>query len=282
MKVMNLVPLIGSLLFAACTSPAPALVSTATPIPIPTLAPATDTPAPSPTAAVTALPSATVAPSTLTPAPAPTTVSACSNAFHPVSPSAQWQYRATGFESTTPITYTVTLANIADDSFTEHYAFDNATFDIQWQCSSEGLRATPAAVLFAGGAPPFHIDSIQSRGVTLAPADHWSSGATWSSAYDVRGQAALSGVTATGTGTVNIQDQVMNQEQVIVPAGTFQAWHVDSTVRISLTGSSGGTSVPVVFSFKLSSWYAANVGLIKMVLNLQSQSATTELVAFTP
>ncbi len=282
MKVESLVALLFTLLLAACSSPAPALVPTATPQPIPTLAPATITPAPSVTPTATALPSATAAAFSLTPALAPTTVSLCSNPFHPVSPSARWQYQATGFASTTPATYTVTLSNIIDNSFVEHYAVDNTVFDVQWQCTSEGLRAAPVANFLFGGQTPFRFDSVSSSGVTLPPADRWSTGSTWSSTYDVRGQAQQNGVTVTGTGTVNIQDKVMDQEQVTVPAGTFQAWRVDSTVRISLTGSSGGTSVPVVFSFKRSSWYAANVGLVKMVLNLDSQSAATELVAFTP
>ncbi len=281
MRVESLVALLFALLLAACTSSAPALVPTATPQPIPTLAPATITPAPSVTPTATALPSATAAAS-LTPALAPTTVALCSNPFHPMSPNARWQYRATGFASTTPATYTVTLSNITDNSFVEHYAVDNTVFDVQWQCTSAGLRAAPVANFLVGGQSPFRFDSVSSSGVTLPPADRWSAGATWSSMYDVRGRAERNGVTVTGTGTVNIQDQIMDQEQVTVPAGTFQAWRVDSTVRISLTGSSGGTSVPVVVSFKRSSWHAANVGLVKMVLNLDSQSATTELVAFTP
>jgi hypothetical protein len=280
LKVRSLAGILSALLLAACTSPTPALVPTATPQPIPTLSPATDTPAPSLTSTAPAL--ATVAPSTLTPALAPTTVGLCSNPFRPVSPSAHWQYRATGFASTTPVTYTVTLSNLTDNSFIEHYALQDAAFDVQWQCSNEGLRAAPAANVFVSGQMPFQLDAVTSSGVTLAPADRWSTGATWSSAYDVRGQATLNGMTVTGTGTVNIQDQVLDQEQVTVPAGTFQAWRVDSTIRISLTGSSGGTSVPVVFSFTRSSWYASNAGLVKMVLNLDSQPATTELVAFTP
>jgi hypothetical protein len=265
LKVESIVAILFALVLAACSSPAPALVPTSTPQSIPTLTLPTATPAPSPT-----------------PAPAPTTVDLCSNPFHPVSLNTRWQYRATGFASQTPVTFTVTLSNITGNSFVEHYALDNAAFDVQWQCSSEGLIAAPAANLFAGGQTPFRFDSVSSSGVTLPSADRWSTGATWESAYDVRGQAARNAMTVTGTGTVNIQDQVMDQEQVTVPAGTFQAWRVDSTIRISLTGSSGGTSVPVVVSFERSSWYASNVGLVKMVLNLDSQSATTELVAFTP
>lgn len=263
-------------------------------LPIPTLAPAptplgpvsapTETSAPSPTQAAP-LPTTAASPTQPVSA-APTTASAaataCNNPFHPVSPTAQWKYQTTGSDDPSAVgNYTVTLTNVTANSFAEHRAFDKASVDTTWTCDAGSLSATQFGNLNVHGLTGFQLNTTQNTGITLPPADQWTVSKMWTNSYRIQGQMQQNGMTLSGSGTVDLQNTIAAQEQVTVPAGTFTAFRVDTAIILNLTPS-GSIPIPIKLELNQSSWYAPNNGLVKSTLNMNSQTATTELVSYQP
>ncbi len=295
-KILALVALAAALSACATVPSSPAIpLPTALPIPttlpIPTLAPAPTllgpVNAPSPTVAVSPTLSAPTG-ATAAPPAQPTSpqegggsASACSNPFHPVSPTAQWKYRTSTSDNSSSGTYTVTTTSITANSFTEHDVLDGAAVDTQWTCGDQGLVSTAFGNLHMHGINGFQFNTTQATGASIPPADQWTIGKTWTNGYNIEGQVQQNGANLSGTGTVTIQNKIAAQEQVTVPAGTFTAFRVDSIITLNLTPG-GSVPIPITLTLDQSSWYARDTGLVKSTLHMNSQTATTELVSYQP
>lgn len=252
---------------ATNTPDAPVIVPAATDLP-------TEPPAPTATLAPTPTPKPP------TPTPAPVTSSGCDNRYYPVAPGLTWIYSAGGPATST---YTVTLENITDTSFTMVQTFDELTNTTNYECTREGIMAAQYGGLEMAEAN-IQIETLNGRGILIPADDAWRVGKTWDASYDLVGSlAAAEGMTGTITGTVAIANEIVAQEKVTVPAGTFDAFRVDATMTQTMVMSMGGIAAPQPFTIAIdtSSWYAPGVGLVKSETDLGEGTMTTiELQSF--
>ncbi len=288
MNAKGLVWIALAVALSACASlPTPPALPVPNSLSVPTLPPAPTPLGPVSAPTETIVPSPTLASPTQAISAGPTQSasganSACSNAFYPVAPNAQWTYRATTSQApSSSANYEVTISNVTASSFTEHRAFDGTNVDDTWTCSSDGLASTQFGNLHVHGITGFQFSTTQNTGITIPPADQWAIGKTWTSGYDIQGQLQQNGVNLSGTGTVDIQNKIAAEEQVTVPAGAFTAFRVDSIITLNLTPT-GSVPIPIKLTLNQSSWYARDTGLVKSTLNMNSQTATTELVSYQP
>ncbi len=302
---IHLVPrVVCAVLLAACTSlqtqpraptataiPVPSLASAQVFILTPNAAPTLTVTAPAPTSAPTTTPADTatpVAPVEGTPAPTGTATatnslqsapaSTCDNAFYPVSLDTYWQYRVS---SDTTSSYDKTITRLVPDSFTERRVFAATATDNTWTCTPDGLLSKQFGNLQIHGQTQYKFDTTDSEGITIPPADRWFVGNAWSNRYAIAGQVDQSGIPISGTGAVTLANRIAAEEQVTVPAGTFLAFRVDSTIGLKLTPS-GLFPIPVNLTLSQSSWYARDTGMIKSTLTMNGQTAAAELLSYTP
>ncbi len=209
----------------------------------------------------------------------------CQNSFHPVSPNAQWTYTITGLGGDpNGLPYNMTITNITPNSFTEHRQFPDGAADTNWVCTPDGLAATQPIDVTTAGRGTVQVQTQQYSGVTLPPVERWTTGATWTNSYRVKGQMQTAIMAMSGDATIDVQNKIAGKESVVVAAGTYDALRVDSTAPAQLSLSLGIFGVPMTFNLVGSSWYVQDIGLVKSTLVVQGQpiSITTELTSFKP
>ncbi len=272
------------MLVSACaTSPAstPFVVPTAVPVP-------TNVPAAAPT--VTILPStatsipptimATTAPTRTPAAAAGNTSLACTNPFFPVNVNAKWQYRLSAPSITAATaSLTRTISNITANSFVERNSIDNTNVDTTWTCNNGALTSTALANLGNLTRDLVKLQTTRNTGVTIPRSEEWEVGTTWKDTFDVTGQLETNLANLSGNGTAEASNRIAAEQTVVVPAGTFRAFRVDSTIVVRLRGSGGGASTPISVTIAQAAWFARNVGLVKAIQTIASESVTTELTS---
>lgn len=262
---------------AAPTSP-PASAATATSIP-PTVGPSPTT---APTNTVPP-PTATLAPTTA--ASSPITVAAastggnCDNVYYPVHQGATWVYKTT-LSSTAPITTTESDSNVTSTSFVRTITSNKGAIQLHWTCTASGL--TQGELNPGNASLSFHLKVLKASGITLPPADQWTAGKTWKATYQVTMQsspvAGAAAAVVTGGGTMTMTDKILGKESVTVPAGTYDAWKVSSTLVENLSMKMNGRAVPVKTQIAGTNWYARNVGEVKSIIS----GGSTVLVSYKP
>ncbi len=206
------------------------------------------------------------------------TVSAlCANPFYPVSPTFKREYRNTYSDARLNTTYTESFTNIAADSFTFNFNFSNgSSMTNGFKCTADGL----ASVEFAQINTPNNtvkFQTLSASGVTIPAPDKWTKGFKWTSHYEVEGKLP----SGEAKGSINIANEIVGEETVVVPAGTFIAYKVESNIAQKMMASMGEgkpLSVPIDGAIKVTNWYAKDVGMIKTFVEGLS---TVELVSFT-
>lgn len=263
--------------FILTPNAAPTLTAT---VPEPTEAPAItaeDTATPTAPPEETAVPTGTAAaPTTMPLQSAPAGV--CNNSFYPVSQDAQWQY---GVSADTQSTYEKTITRLAADSFTERRVFATTATDNTWTCTSDGLLSNQFGNLHIHGQTQYRFDTTTQEGITIPPEDRWYIGNAWSNRYDIAGQVNQNGMAISGTGAVTLANRIAAEEQVTVPAGTYTAFRVDSTITLRLTPA-GLFPIPINLTLSQSSWYARDTGMVKSTLTMNGQTASAELLSYIP
>ena len=212
------------------------------------------------------------------------TASQCDHPYYPVREGAQWRYRLTT-QGNAPIEQIITTSNLAGDTFTERHEFSSGgTLTRGWRCGSEGLSALQYGN-FSTPQTTLQMTTVRSEGVTIPAADRWQPGATWDSRYEVRGGVAGANNNNPGmemSGPIEINSRIVGQESVTVPAGTFDAMKVESTLTARLTTSAGGRSVSMPpTTFRTNAWYARGVGVVKIEQVGGFGSTMTELLSAT-
>ena len=213
-----------------------------------------------------------------------TAVSPCDHPYYPVRAGARWQYRLTT-QGTGPTEQTITRTDITADSFTERHEFTGGTtMTTGWRCDSEGLAALEYGNVSTGQAT-VRMETLSSEGVNIPAADRWQPGTTWNSRYEVRGGmsgAANANLGMQMTGPVEIASRIVGQESVTVPAGTFDAMKVESTITLRLSTNVGGRTAPMPpMTFRTNTWYARGVGVVKIEQVGGFGSTMTELLSST-
>ncbi|MGH9823234.1 MAG: TapB family protein, partial [Blastocatellia bacterium] len=207
---------------------------------------------------------------------------ACNNPFYPTSSTAHWQYNA-NFGSG-PLTLTVKRMAIEFGKFTDHLAFsDGLSVDVPWNCTEEGLLCSEfVPVNLRHYQSAFKLQYSRGSGVTLPPVNNWSVGYHWTANFAVSGQRDQSSGPQEASGTVDIDNKIVGSGNVTVPAGTFDAFQVDSTIIETLTIGSGSTTGNTLHvSVKTTGWYAKDVGLIKIAFSGDPGTGGEELTSFT-
>jgi len=207
---------------------------------------------------------------------------ACNNPLYPVVVGASWSYSFTG---AAPGNFTRSITAVNADGFTDQDVFASGISRAgEWKCNAGSLialkpdsGASNATAQSQNVSADFKTTSMD--GVTLPgkvnPGDKWSQNFTMEGTVTVggRGIAAKDQVafSCTAAGT----------ESVTVPAGTFNAVHMDCTSNITIIITMNGTDAPRTVSTTSTMWYAPGVGMVKSdnVIN-GSGNSTLELTAY--
>lgn len=192
----------------------------------------------------------------------------CDHPYYPVREGWVWTYKS----STDGKTYTSSQSNVSDSGFTSIMNFSNVTVENRWRCNANGLASLEYGGVNSGQNQQIKMETVSSKGVAI-PAG-LGVGSSWEYSYTIKGNMPSQGGTMTGESTVT--NKVVGQETVKVPAGTFQAYKVESTftTKMNMTISGKQVSLPAN-SFKSTVWYARGVGMVKSV----SEVGTTELIS---
>ncbi len=238
--------LIASLTLASCGSPSTpspamptAIVGGAGPSPTSTNPPATEPPMPG--------------------------VGGCANPLFPVVAGATWSYVLSGGPSG-PVSYASKVQSVDGEGFELVQAFTGVTVTQRWACAELGLVALdfggPSASMVTDGSQA-SFTTVSQTGVTLP--NNVEPGESWAQSFQVEGTQTLpGGMTGNSKGKASYQSTAIGFEDVTVAAGTFHAMRIDGKMSLDLTVDMMGVTAPVTLSTDVTSWYAPDVGLVKM------------------
>jgi hypothetical protein len=213
---------------------------------------------------------------------------ACANSFYPVVQGASHVYSGNSPE-VGAFTFTQTVSEVRADGFTLTSQYDDLTLTQQWSCGPDGIALLDYA---GGGAAAISTAGLQGTftttemsGVTL-PAS-MSPGSTWNQAFSLEALLDMGEAgEASGTGSATIDYQAIGTESVTVPAGTFDAMRVESTLSTNIEATFAGLTVPVMLTTQTVSWFVDGVGWIKAeetatFEGAESMVTTIELQSYT-
>jgi hypothetical protein len=188
----------------------------------------------------------------------------CANPLYPVASGVTWTYRSTGSLSG-DFSFTDTITEVREDGFTLSSDVDGTSLIQEWVCKPEGLASLTLGGGVAGGISTsgvkMDLTTSNVQGVIVPKAVN--SGDQWPYSLDFEGTMEYDGTLVDTKGTASFTFNAVGEENVTVPAGTFNAMkiHVDSTLDMQVTYS--GFTAPAVFSIPTDIWYAPGVGWVK-------------------
>lgn len=197
----------------------------------------------------------------------------CASDFYPVVMGATWTYSGTG--PTGAFSWTSTITDVSETSFTLTNQFDELVTTQQWSCTAQGLAALqygsgPEATLSATGVSGV-FETTDTSGVSFPV--HVSAGDTWEQSFTIHGDMQIADeITASADGDVIQSYVAVGIEPITVSAGSFDAMKIDTTITFDLVINMGeGLTVPMNFSSVTTNWWVAGVGWVK-----SDSSATIE------
>jgi len=209
----------------------------------------------------------------------------CTNVYYPVRQGATWTYKSTGGPAG-EYSFTDTISAVRADGFTLSTQIGELTRTQEWTCTSEGLTAlqlggAPAAMLNSQNIAP-DLDISNATGLTFP--SQINPGSQWQQNMDVAGNVTAFNEQAEATGNVQMSFNAVENENVTVPAGTFETLKVEVDVTLNVNATYEGITLPVSFMGNYTYWFAPNVGWVKAsgagnVLG-NSFSDTTELQSY--
>jgi hypothetical protein len=221
----------------------------------------------------------------------PDSVGLCNNTYFPLRPGASWSYNTSYTRNATTRsvnnTRAVTSVVPQGDTAVANQTLTSASGTIPFNttCTSYGLvQSIPEGM----NIPALQLDKVSFQvvsqsGVLLPPASQIVPGATWSARYEFATSVSRMNRTFSGTTTAVIDSTAIGQEQVSVPAGTFNAMKVEQRITVTQTLTTARRPYQVTFS-GVRLWYLApNVGPVKMMPSPQQPlpgDATTELTTY--
>ena len=230
---------------------------------------------------------ATTAPTdAVAPSEAAAAAGLCASDYFPVVVGATWTYSGTGI--TGDFTWTSTITEVKETGFTLTNDFDELSATQQWSCTAQGLAALqygggPEATLSATGLSGT-FETTDTTGVSFPT--HITAGDTWMQSFTIHGEMQI-GEDQTGTadGTVTQSYVAEGMETITVPAGTFDAMKVQSTIAFAMQISFEGVTVPMAFASDTLNWWGAGVGWLKAdssttIEGGESITALSELQSF--
>ena len=208
---------------------------------------------------------------------------ACNNPLYPVVVGASWSYTLTGPISSS---FTRTVTGLTADGFNDQDVFANGVSRTgNWNCNNGALIALnpnssgggDSSVQSSHATANFHTTAME--GVTL-PATV-NVGDSWSQNFTLEGAVTLNGQDIPAKDVVAFSCTAGATESVTVPAGTFNAVHMDCTSDITITITMNGVETPSDVNTSSTMWYAAGVGMVKSSNLINGANANTlELTAY--
>jgi hypothetical protein len=191
-----------------------------------------------------------------------------------VKPGASWQYQLSGASSGT---FTRSIVSLNENGFEVQDVFSaGTTLRASWACQQGSLISlTPsggANISFADVQMNFVVES--NSGVTL-PAD-LQPGAAWTQNLVVAGQHNIGGTNVDSHTVMDMSCKAIGVETVSVPAGSFDALHVDCSTHLEM--SFAGTTISV--NDTTSAWYAPGGGEIKARSSSEMGSSEFVLLSY--
>jgi hypothetical protein len=209
----------------------------------------------------------------------------CANAYYPVREGSTWSYKSTGGPAG-EYSFTDTITSVREDGFTLSSQFGDLTRTQEWSCTPEGLIA-----LQLGGAPAatlnsqnmqLNLDIKNVSGVTFP--SEINVGDQWQHNLDFEGNMTVANQEGAATGNAQTNFNVLGNESVTVPAGTFDALKIEMDTTLNINVSAQGISVPVTFTSTYTYWFVQGVGWVKSSgtgnIAGTSFSETTELQSY--
>lgn len=217
---------------------------------------------------------------------------ACYNAYYPATPTLKKIYRNV-YQSggLTPRTYTESYTNFTNGGFTQIMDFAPVEaagkeaargplkVEHTFQCKPDGIMAMEYGTLSTGNNAKFNFKTLKADGVLFLKESEWKPGKKWQVNYEVEIDAAPGAKVMTmAKGNVTMDCEIIGQENITVPAGSFEAYKVSMTPNMKLMMSFGGKSMPMnAPAMKATLWFAKDVGMIKSVFT-EFIDVSTELV----
>lgn len=206
---------------------------------------------------------------------------ACVNPLYPVAVGASWTYQ---FKGSALGNFTRSITAVNADGFTDQDVFTSGiTRYGEWKCNAGALIALKPS---SGADAAVQSDSVESTfettamdGVTL-PASV-NQGDAWSQNFTMEGTESINGQDIASKSQIAFSCTAGANESVTVPAGTFNAVHMDCISKIDITITMNGVDVPTTVNTTSTMWYAPGVGLVKSEDVVSgSQNVTLELTAY--
>jgi len=209
----------------------------------------------------------TLAPTQQTAAPKPARAG-CGNPYFPDAPGSTWTYaNSSSLHGVAPST---TVRTLASQSPAGVYVRDDTTPDIQvtvhWSCKDGNMTMLQEATISATGLNA-SLKSESADGF-LIPAEI-TAGKTWSEKLSIQTTAAATDsnpATVEQKNDTQIDCAANGKESIQVTGGKFDAFKVTCKYTINtVTTINGETGKPVSVTIDVTDWYAAGVGLVKVV-----------------
>ncbi|GEM46613.1 hypothetical protein [Deinococcus cellulosilyticus] len=203
----------------------------------------------------------------------------CDSPYFPVREGWVWTYQNTGTPATT---YQQTYLEVGPESFTQRMKFsDGNTLTSNWTCTENGYMSLNDQRMSGPGMERFKVSNTNVKG-SRWPLGTWNVGTKWSYEYSFMGSTEGMDMTFNLKG----EEEVVGQETVTVPAGTFTAWKLKSRITTSFTSpmleamkasleaagnqTPEGMTIPVLDFMKpvvteSTSWVVEGVGTVKSV-----------------
>ncbi len=223
----------------------------------------------------------------------------CYNAYYPATATLKKTYKTTFAGSSMPSsTHTETFSNVTADGFSQKMEFapreknipsghepaERMTVEHQFKCQPDGLAAVEFVNMALGNQMNIKYKTLNVNGLSFPKESDWKVGKKWQIAFQIESEAALGAMKEAmkmlRKGTITMDCEIVGQESVTVPAGTFEAFKVNINISNKMSMSIAGREMPINNDIKTVSWFAKDAGIVKS--NYEGMGgAGTELIALT-
>ena len=197
-------------------------------------------------------------------APTVTTSELCANPYWPIKDASRWAYTSTGSPAG-EYEFGVKIRDVRVDGFTVAASFKKTPSQQEWICLPEGLA--PVSMITNNATSILAFRQFQDvrlsnvvgvyLPVSIVP------GQVWSFEFDFTATQVAEGVSTPVSGHIKYDFTANNNENVTVPAGSYDALPivVVSTIKYTVTDAAGPVENDLTSTYTY--WYVANVGWVK-------------------
>lgn len=166
-------------------------------------------------------------------------------------------------------TFSYQIGNVREDGFTMDIEYSSGVFaSEEWSCANGDLTMLDPGGGAAGSLATLNgvtaqIDTDDNVGITLPGTINMSD--TWQQVLNIEGSVRLpDGREGSASGTYTASYEAVGNEEVTVPAGTFEAIRIDVVMVYDLLVTVEDLEVPVTTGATQNLWYKPGVGLVQV------------------